>query len=95
MKPRREIKKVRRNDYFRYLFLEYNGKDLHELKYKTCHQVGIKEDSELMLKFKEYNNQININNEKEKMKRIYQINVKTLIIFLIIDQKIMLFFIKV
>jgi len=36
MKPRREIKKIRRNDYFRYLFLEYNGKDLNELKYKTC-----------------------------------------------------------
>jgi len=66
MKPRREIKKVRRNDYFRYLFLEYNGKDLNELKHKTCQQVGIKEDSELMLKFKESNNQININNEKEK-----------------------------
>ena len=79
MKPRREIKKIRRNDYYRYLFLEYNGKDLHELRYKTCQQVGIKKDSELMLKFKESNldeqndininnsnNQININNEEEK-----------------------------
>jgi hypothetical protein len=41
MKPRIEIIKIRKNDYYRYLFLEYKGKDLKELKYKTCQEVGI------------------------------------------------------
>ena len=79
IKPRREIKKIRKNDYFRYLFLEYKGRDLIELKYKTCKDVGIKNDSELILKFIESisneqneicinnNNRIDINNNKEKI----------------------------
>ena len=45
---------------------------MNELKYKTCHKVGIKKDSELILKFKEsnFNEQndikININNSNDK-----------------------------
>ena len=64
MKPRIEIKKIRINDYFRYLFLEYKGKDLKESKYKTCEQLGIDNNTELILKFKESES---LNDIKEKI----------------------------
>ena len=70
-KPRREIRKIRVNDYYRYLFLEYKGRDLNELKYKTCKEVGLENNSELLLKFIESNsdekNEIYVNNIKEKI----------------------------
>ena len=55
MKPRIEINKIRKNDNYRYLFLEYKRRDLNELKYKTCQEVGIKNDRELILNFIEHN----------------------------------------
>jgi hypothetical protein len=70
-KPRIEIIKIRKNDYYRYLFLEFKGKDLKELKYKTCQEVGINYNTELKLKFIEVNQKeqerINFNNIKEKI----------------------------
>ena len=57
------------NDYSDYLFLKYKGKDLYELKHKTCKEIGIKFGDELKLKFKEFSsrehdriNRINFNN---------------------------------
>ena len=74
MKPRIEINKIGRNDYYRYLFLEYKGRNLNEFKYKTCQEVGIKNKSELKLKFIENNfneqNKIYININKVNKEKV-------------------------
>ena len=74
MKPRIELNKIRKNDYYRYLFLEYKGRDLNELKYKTCIEIGINSNSELILKFIEPNfkekNKFYFKNVKEDIKEM-------------------------
>ena len=53
------------NDYSDYLFLKYKGKDLYELKHKTCKEIGIKFGDELKLKFKEFSSK-----EHDRINRI-------------------------
>ena len=60
-----EIIKFRENDYSDYLFLEYKGKDLNELKNKTCKEIGLTCGNEIILKFKK-----NLNNELKNEKII-------------------------